>query len=126
MKYSQIIQYTSLDELVDIMIENRTQQIMKKSILNMLKFLQTNCKGPNISDKEKAEIKKIWDTRNLIVHQAGVVDRYFSTEHGLSEGSQITITQSIVDDALNIVKLVFERTDLQIFSMISSPSTSTS
>lgn len=111
MKYEEILEHDSISDLRDIIIRKRVDQVMRKSINNMVRSIQRCCKGPKITDQEFEQLAKIWDIRNLIVHQAGKVDDYFSQKYGLSQGTSFHIDQGFVEDCLRMLNMIFLRID---------------
>lgn len=116
MKYEEILKYNSIAEIKGVIVEKRVQQIMRKSIVNMLKFVQRCCKGPKMSAEEFEEIDRIWDSRNLIVHQACKADEYYAEKYGLNKGDRLTISQQNIENSLDILQTVFSRIDQRAFS----------
>lgn len=108
MKYSEILVYNKIDELRLHIAERKIEALSYLGFANLIKYLSDELGMPiTLSDDDLRRINEYIETRNLIVHNLGIVNRNYMIKTKPSNykiGDKVQLDKDYLDPAIqNIV-----------------------
>ena len=118
MKYIDILKYHSIDDLKEELIQRKVVQILKRSIRRMMRFFIETFTNDIIANTAELDmIEKMWDTRNLIVHQNGIIDLAYSKKYNLVKGNRVLVNNDFINDHYRNIEKLFSNIDKAAFKL---------
>jgi hypothetical protein len=88
-EYSVIVAVQTKDEIITAMIERELNEVKYKNVGDWFDYLERLASGCRISDKELGQIAEAKATRDLLVHNAGIVNQVYLDKSGKFARSKI-------------------------------------
>ncbi len=109
-KYSELIEFESLSDALEFLIDNEVVKIMYGGFKDWLLYLKKSGVQTNKMDSLTEAINEAHNRRNLFVHNDGIINSIYlkkvHTEYtvGLEKGKSIKITNDYIKDVIEKVK----------------------
>lgn len=88
-EYSVIVAAQTKDEIITAIIERELNEVKYKNLSDWFDYLERLASGCRISDKELGQIAEAKATRDLLVHNAGIVNQIYLDKSGKYARSKI-------------------------------------
>lgn len=99
-KMSMLFEYSTIEELIAAVIDQRVHELSYKGVADLSKFLEDNLGFPLFEEHEDLLVaKRIIETRNLLVHNRGFVNAIFKER--IPESTQSIGERVEIEDAHN-------------------------
>lgn len=119
MSYSDIVKFSSKEDIHSHLIRKRVDQIMKYSLKRMIKTIEKLCSSSdNCSDDKIKALTQLWDTRNLIIHQNAISDAHFERSYGIPNGSPVVIPDGFFDTNRDLLEKIISRIDKTVIKFL--------
>lgn len=117
--------FSSIKDAEDYLIENKIEEILRASIKDWFKVLKDDLKlGMGYKDKYENELIEIYQRRNILVHNGGVVNSIYlskvSDQHKkiLKVGDVVEIDKEYLDNAISKLELIFSLIAFELWKKI--------
>lgn len=106
--------FGSIKDAEEYLIESKIEEILRGSIKDWFKILKDDIKlGVGYKDKYEEELIEIYQRRNLLVHNGGIVNSIYLSKisdtykEGLKIGDKIEVSKKYLENAIGKLELVF-------------------
>ena len=120
--YETILSFKTMDELNEYIIEKERDTIGYKSYEDIKKYFKNKFKIDFTKLKNENTINLIFETRNIIVHNRGIVNEKFLLKvknSGYKLGDVVKIDEDYLDNALRILRALTFYIDDRVKEFIS-------
>jgi len=121
LNYEEILSYNTIEGLYEYMIERECESLGYKSYEEIKKYFNGKFKIDFTNLKGENEVNSIFEIRNILVHNRGIVNEKFLSKIKDSKyklGDKITLNQNDVDSAISMLRALTYYIDTRAMELV--------